>query len=323
VGPRAEEWGRLIIPHPPKAPAQAKMVLERAAQALALHRMAERGRSGLEHQAQSGLIDDVLGGRIAADRDADARAVALGLRADGPYLPVTVRVAAPPDRPDPVAVQRRNLRILDAVTHSVKSQGHTAICSIRRDGEIGLVLAVATRRGSTTDAGLTRLAEGLREAIGRGGDTDKVVVAVGGSATGFADAVHGLRESAHVAEVALSMSRMQRPFVRASDVRLRGLLALLQDDPRVQTFAETELKNLLIRDADHGENDLAVLRGFLELAGNKSALAKRLHMSRPALYSRLAAIQRRLDMDLEDGESMTSLHVALLILDAQHSAEPH
>jgi purine catabolism regulator len=89
----------------------------------------------------------------------------------------------------------------------------------------------------------------------------------------------------------------------------------------VQTFAETELKNLLIRDADHGENDLAVLRGYLELAGNKSALAKRLHMSRPALYSRLAAIQRRLDMDLEDGESMTSLHVALLILDAQRSAE--
>ncbi|OBC14250.1 PucR family transcriptional regulator [Mycobacterium sp. 852013-50091_SCH5140682] len=321
VGPRAEEWGRLIIPHPPAAPAQAKMVLERASQALALHRMAERGRSGLEHQAQSGLIDDVLGGRIADDRDADARAVALGLRAGGPYLPVTVRVAAPADRLDPVGVQRRNLRILDAVAHSVKSQGHTAILSVRRDGEIGLVLAVATRRGSTPDAGLTRLAEGLRETIGRGGDTDKVVVAVGGSASGFADAVHGLRESAHVAEVALSMSRIQRPFVRASDVRLRGLLALLQDDPRVQTFAETELKNLLIRDADHGENDLAVLRGFLELAGNKSALAKRLHMSRPALYSRLAAIQRRLDMDLEDGESMTSLHVALLILDAQRSAE--
>ncbi|MDF1910477.1 helix-turn-helix domain-containing protein, partial [Mycolicibacterium smegmatis] len=42
--------------------------------------------------------------------------------------------------------------------------------------------------------------------------------------------------------------------------------------------------------ADHGEDDMAVLRGYLELAGNKSALAKRLHMSRPALYSRLAAI---------------------------------
>lgn len=43
VGPRSEEWGRLIIPHRPEAPARATTVLERAAQALALHRMAERG----------------------------------------------------------------------------------------------------------------------------------------------------------------------------------------------------------------------------------------------------------------------------------------
>lgn len=326
VGPRTEEWGRLIIPHPPSAPAKAKMVLERAAQALALHRMAERGRSGLEHQAQSGLIDDVLGGRIADDREADARAAALGLRATGPYLPITVRVAAPADRLDPVAVQRRNIRILDAVTHSVKSQGHTAICSIRQDGEVGLVLAVAARRGMSYDAALTRLAEGLRDAIGRGGEGDRVhanvVVAVGSGAGAFADAVAGLRESAHVAEVAMSMTGLQRPFVRASDVRLRGLITLLHNDPRVQTFAETELKTLLIHDADHGENDMAILRGYLELAGNKSALAKRLHMSRPALYSRLDSIQRRLGVDLDDGESMTSLHVALLILDAQRGASP-
>ncbi|MDV3127243.1 PucR family transcriptional regulator ligand-binding domain-containing protein [Mycobacterium sp. 21AC1] len=320
VGPRSEEWGRLIIPHAPAAPAKAKMVLERAAQALALHRMAERGRTGLEHQAQSGLIDDVLGDRIADDREADARAFALGLRTSGPYLPVTVRVSAPLDRLDPVAVQRRNLRILDAVVHSVKSLGHSAICSIRRDGEVGLVLAVSTRRGVTAEANLTRIAEGLREAIGRGGDTDKVVVAIGTSAGAFADAVHGLREAAHVADVAMSMSGAARPFVRASDVRLRGLLALLHDDPRVLTFAETELKTLLIHDADHGENDMAVLRGYLELAGNKSALSKRLHMSRPALYSRLASIQRRLGVDLDDGESMTSLHVALLILDTHHGA---
>lgn len=318
VGPRSEEWGRLIVPRTPAHPAKAKMVLERAAQALALHRMVERGRSGLEHQAQSGLIDDVLGDRIADDREADARAFALGLRAGGPYLPVTVRVGAPADRLDPVATQRRNIRILDAVVHSVKSQGHTAICSVRRAGEIGLVLALTPRRGLAPDVTLTRLADAARDAILRGGDSDRVVLAIGTNAGGFADGVHGLREAAHVAEVALSMPGTPRPFVRASDVRLRGLLSLLQDDPRVQTFAETELQPLLVHDAD----DIEVLRGYLELAGNKSALAKQLHLSRPALYSRLASIQRRLGVDLDDGESMTSLHVALLILDAHRGVNP-
>ena len=320
VGPRAEEWGRLIVPHPPRSPAKTTMVLERAAQALALHRMVARGRSGLEHQAQSGLIDDVLGGRITDDREADARALALGLRPGGPYLPVTVRVNAPTGRLDPVGAQRRNIRILDAVTHHLKSQGHTAICSIRRDGEIGLVLALTARRGTPEESVLGRLAEGWRETIRRSGDTDQVVIAVGAESGVFSDAVHGLREATHIAEVAASMPHPDRPFIRASDVRLRGLITLLHDDPRVQTFAETELKALLVHDAAHGSDDLAVLRGYLQTAGNKSALAKQLHLSRPALYQRLASIERRLGVDLADGESMTSLHVALLIVDAQRHA---
>lgn len=320
VGRRVEEWGRLIIPHAPGDPARVKMVLERAAQALALHRMAERGRSGLEHQAQSGLIEDVLQGRVADDREAEARAHALGLSAAPTYLPATVRVGAPTDRLDPVAAQRRNVRILDAVVHSVRSQGHTALCSVRRDGEIGLVLAIAPRRSVSHDAGVTRLGQALRDSIRRGGDADKVVFALGTNAATIVDAIHGLREAAHVADVALAMSGPERPFVRASDVRLRGLLALLHDDPRVQNFAETELKALLTHDADHRASDVAVLRGYLELAGNKSALAKRLHMSRPALYSKLSSIERIMGVDLNDGESMTSLYVALLVLDAQNAA---
>jgi PucR family transcriptional regulator, purine catabolism regulatory protein len=323
VGPRAEEWGRLIVPHGPTDPAKAKMVLERAAQALALHRMAERGRSGLEHQAQSGLIEDILQGRIDHDREAEVRAHALGLGTGPTFLPATVRVGAPVDRLDPVAIQRRNVRILDAVVHSVKSLGHTALSSIRRDGEIGLVVAVSPRRGGSHDAAAARLGDAFRDSIRRGGDADKVVFAVGTSATTVVDAVHGLREAAHVADVALALPDAQRPFFRASDVRLRGLLTLLHDDPRVQNFAETELKALLLHDAHHGETNVAVLRGYLELAGNKSALAKSLHLSRPALYGKLASIQRILGVDLDDGESMTSLHVALLILDAQKAAAAH
>ena len=68
------------------------MVLERAAAALALHRMIERDRSGLHQQAQSGLIDDVLQGRITDEREAAARAHALGLRKATRYFPVVVRV---------------------------------------------------------------------------------------------------------------------------------------------------------------------------------------------------------------------------------------
>ena len=64
-----------------------------------------------------------------------------------------------------------------------------------------------------------------------------------------------------------------------------------------------------------------VLREYLRLAGNKAALAKSLNMSRPALYKRLATIRRLVGVDLDDGESMTSLHVAMLILDTQNRSD--
>lgn len=316
VGPRAEEWGRLIVPRPPADAGRARRVLERAAAALALHRMIERDRSGLHQQAQSGLIDDVVRGRITDEREAAARAHALGLRKASRYLPVTVRVDRPTAGTDPVAAQRRNVELLDTVAHVVNASGHTGLFTIRRDGEVGAVLALSTIRAGADEKALTALGEELRTEIRRvhgvGG-----VTAVGPTSADVVDAVGGLGEAAHVAEVALGLGADARPYFRASDVRLRGLLALLRDDPRVQGFAETEL-GALLRSSDTAEpTNLTVLREYLRSAGNKAALAGRLHTSRPALYKRLATIERILGVDLDDAESMTSLHVAMLVHDAR------
>jgi PucR family transcriptional regulator, purine catabolism regulatory protein len=100
------------------------------------------------------------------------------------------------------------------------------------------------------------------------------------------------------------------------------LIALLRDDPRVQQFAETELEALLLSESTAEPSNLEVLHNFPQVAGNKAALAQRLHISRPALYKRLAAIGNSLGVDLDDAESMTSLHVALMILDTQQRADP-
>ena len=52
----------------------------------------------------------------------------------------------------------------------------------------------------------------------------------------------------------------------------------------------------------------------MQAGGNKAELARTLHMSRPTLYARLDALQRVLGLDLDDAESRTSLHVAMLVL---------
>ena len=320
VGPRGEDWGRLIVPRAPADAGRTAMVLERAAAALALNRMIERDRSGLHQQAQSGLIDDVLRERISDEREIAARAIALGLRKAARYYPLVVRTRFAADAVDPVADQRRNVSLLDAVVHTVNASGHTGLFTVHGDGEIGAVIALGANRGGS-DKTWAALGAAVTRELTRADSRQRSALAIGEPCELVIDAVQGIGEAAHVAEVALAMRGDPRPFYRASDVRLRGLLALLQDDPHVQAFAETELKALLKAESGRAPTDLAILREYLRLAGNKAALAKRLHLSRPALYKRLSSIEQTLGIHLDDAESMVSLHVALLILEVRRGAD--
>lgn len=309
VGPYREEWGRLIAPQIGAADGRAVMTLERAAQALALHRMVEQNRSSLELRAQSGLVDDLRRGRITDEAEATARAHALGLRPALTYVPMAVRLRESPGA-DQVAVAQRRVRTLDAIMHTVRAAGHTGLASTRDDGQVDLVLA--PQPTST----LEEVCAAIRRAVSRLDGVSECVIGVGPDSSRLVDAVGGLREAGHVAEVAMSMPLHDKPFHRVSDVRLRGLLSLIRTDPRVQAFAETELAGLLAHRAKHGDEAFDLLRRFLDAGGNKAELARTLHMSRPTLYSRLDALERIVGLDLDDAESRTSLHVAMLILGA-------
>ncbi|WP_179473730.1 PucR family transcriptional regulator [Mycolicibacterium vinylchloridicum] len=306
VGPYREEWGRLIAPRV-AADARAVMTLERAAQALALHRMVEQNRSSLELRAQSGLIDDLRRGRITDEAEATARAHALGLRPALTYVPMAVRLRESAAA-DQVAVAQRRVRMLDAIMHTVRAAGHTGLATTRDDGLIEMVLA--PQRTHTLD----EVCAAIRQSVMRLDGVDDCVIGVGPESSRLVDTVGGLREAGHVAEVAMSMPLRTLPFHRASDVRLRGLLSLIRTDPQVQAFAETELAGLLAHRAKHGDEAFDLLRRYLDAGGNKAELARTLHMSRPTLYARLETLQRIVGLDLDDAESRTSLHVAMLIL---------
>ncbi|GAY16894.1 PucR family transcriptional regulator ligand-binding domain-containing protein [Mycobacterium sp. shizuoka-1] len=314
VGPYREEWGRLIAPRL-TADGRAVMTLERAAQALALHRMVEQNRSSLELRAQSGLVDDLRRGRITDEAEATARAHALGLRPALTYLPMAVRLRESTGA-DQVAVAQRRVRTLDAIMHTVRAAGHTGLAATRDDGQVDLVLAPQRSSGpaSSPELILDEVCSAIRRAVLRLDGVDDATIGVGPESSRLVDAVGGLREAGHVAEVAMSMPVHDKPFHRASDVRLRGLLSLIRSDPQVQAFAETELAGLLAHRAKHGDEAFDLLRRFLDAGGNKAELARTLHMSRPTLYSRLEALARIIGLDLDDAESRTSLHVAMLIL---------
>ena len=77
-----------------------------------------------------------------------------------------------------------------------------------------------------------------------------------------------LLEAQQVADAAAQSAQAppggaELPFYRLADLRLRGLLYLLGDDRRVETFVEREIGALTAYDAAHGSDLTGVLEAYL------------------------------------------------------------
>ncbi|MEU5345407.1 MULTISPECIES: PucR family transcriptional regulator ligand-binding domain-containing protein [unclassified Streptomyces] len=301
LGGRGERWGRIVLCGYRGDAATGRLLADRGAEALVLHRMLGGTVHSWEEQSAESLLTDLVSGVVPA-RQLLPRARAAG-------LPVNRRTFVPLVVRDTEAAQLdRVLRLL----------GLSGLVAELADGVVAVLLSLA--RDQDAEALAAHFATRLRTEAGGGaaGDGKAVVVAAADPRTGWDDVPAGLREARHVADaVAESPAGLDLPVVvRLRDVHLRGLVRLLRDDPHVQSFAERELDGLLCG-ADAESELLPVLRTYLATGRNKSRTAQLHHVSRPALYRRLEAIEARLRVDLDDFEQAASVHIALLAHDAQ------
>ncbi|MDO5077505.1 PucR family transcriptional regulator [Corynebacterium sp.] len=107
------------------------------------------------------------------------------------------------------------------------------------------------------------------------------------------------------------MPRARVTIVPLSRTPLENLLLTLRDDVRVQHYVNSTLDPLLMYDKNHHGDLVETLTAVLAHPTSRTAAAQRLHLSRTALYGRIATIERLLDMDLSDGETIFSLSLAL------------
>ena len=308
VGARGEDWGRLFLSCPGPPGPQDTSLLERAATTLALGRLLARQAESVERQAHRTLISAII--EDADPASAVARARAMGVPVAGRQL--VALVARLPDAAPGLSAQAIVVAVAESLADACRDVRVPALVGSLDDVRVGALLSLPAQ--SDPDAALRQLAARLAIVLASRPDpTADPVIGVGSPVTGLAEARRSFLDAREVADVAIRRPD-GRPYYRLPDLRLRGLVHMLRDDPRLIAFAERELGPLLAYDAAHGTRLAGDLATYLDAGGNKAAAATRAHLARPTFYQRLRLIEHVLGVSLDSAQSRASLHVALLAL---------
>jgi purine catabolism regulator len=305
IGKAERGWGRLVIDCPEPPAQRLVAVAERGAAALAMHLLHDRQRVNRDRQLHHELLVALLADPSASDVEQRCRLaglptthrtyVALVLRADA-------REARRPGGPE---------ELVAALAHATATQRVPALVAVV-GGMVQALLALPRRTASTK--GVDDLVAALPPRLA-------FVVTAGTLVPDFATVDRTMREARQVM-AALDGTATPRQVHRLEDAHVRGLLTLLADDERLVSFSDRELDRLRRADEKYDGRLEQALRALLDHPANKTAAAACLAVSRPVLYERLAQVEQLLGVDLDDGETRTSLHLALLLADARARRRP-
>jgi purine catabolism regulator len=299
LGKRGRDWGRLVMQAPAEPSQRLTAVAERAAAALALHRLHDRHRDSLvrrtHHELVLGLLND------PSDADVQRRCEIAGFPLGGRHLVgLTIRVHPTPGETSTPLSSRVEEVIAATVLGAHDLRAPALVCEVDQEVRALLSLPAGGRA--------TKVVDDLAAQVHRG---RRVTIGAGRPATSVLQADHTLREASQV----VSSVRDHAPghqVHRLEDVHLRGLLALLGSDERLVMYVDRELSTLRRHDAETGSDLVAAVRALVENPASKSRAAASLHLSRPVFYDRLAKVERLLGVRLDDPDIRVSLHVALL-----------
>jgi purine catabolism regulator len=288
VQARGVRWGTLLALPGPAHPAGRLTVLEQGATALAFGCLADGDDSEWSLLAQRGLIDDLLGARFASPDDIEARLATSGFLFPGRQCHGIVARGTEPGR---------------QLAFRAAQLGVAAVTARVGDDDVALLSLPAS--APLTDALAERIAGPAR------------TIFVGPPA----EDVLGLLASLRAArDLAASDRSESGPRVRRVDDRpLERFVASLRDDQRLLAHSERMLAPVVAYDRDRRGDLLDVLSALVTHPGNRSAAAAASHLSRSVFYQRLTLIGDLLDADLDDGETLAALHLALL---ARRSTAP-
>ena len=309
-----EVLGRLITTGTCQADdSLVRTVLERAAQAVAISILARRSQQELRRSTAASLFyqlrrttdlseQEVLWRLAETFGEPEPRATR--------WLPLVFRVWGGSSSEE---VLNRWSGVLLDVLEQVGAARKVPVFAAR--SEIGVVDVLLPLQSSATPETLMDIIRTRFNARLRG--QGNLVAGLGPEASSAKEAAEKLVNSAQIAQAAqayVTVSGSRQVHFAAKDLGLSGLLATLQDNEQLMAFIATEFEGLIASTPTQQEfHDQLQLVEAVVTSASKAALARTLHLSRPALYSRIKRLEKRLGYSLDgDPEQRTATHLALL-----------
>jgi purine catabolism regulator len=288
-----------------------RVAIEHAVPVVALGLMRTRQDGELVFRERGKFLVDVAGGRI---EPATARhhAETLGFGASGSFLvPVVTSLSSAHQVPvgdeDGRAAAKWAVAAWETADRLRALEMPTLLGLGRARTEMLLVIAVhdpADRMCAADQA-----ADAIHGSVRRHfGISYRARVAVGGVCR-WANLSEGLSDAAESAAMAPHV--LGAPWHDASRINVDRLLWHWRDDVALAAFVRRTLGPLIDRDRRRKLHLLPTLEALCLHGGHKADTARELHLGRTALYARLRRIERALDVDLDDSDTLFLLRLAL------------
>jgi purine catabolism regulator len=299
LGPKERGWGRLIIQSPQEPSQRLIAVAERAAAALALHRLHHRDRDNLVRRTHHELI---------ASLSADPQSPEVIRRCDLANFPIARRrFVGLVVRPTMTDGTSRRSGTDDVIATAVQACSEVRVPALICESEGDAIVLLSFGERSPDEKAIDQIGHRIsrhhrvRMAAGRAGDGPGAINRT-------------LQEAAQILG-ALRPETNGSLVHRLEDVHVRGLVTLLGHDDRLNLFVERELAPLLDHDRDSNVNLVEAVRALLWHPSSKTDAAASLHLSRAAFYARLEKVEQVICADLDDPDIRLSLHLALLAME--------
>jgi purine catabolism regulator len=310
----AGTWGSLVAlaVDSPLEP-QDQVALERAVELIALALMRRQEEEALTARRRgdflAGLIDSHSGEeKIVApsvERKIAAGAAELGFAPDGGVL--LPLVIAPPGRAEPDGEDSGWSAVRRDLVDELEQQAVPVLAGTGEHGNVLLVLGLA-RAGDRERLG-DQVALLIARSATRRGITGQPTICIGAASPGWVEAAAELGAAAHAIPASANLD--PRPWHDVSVASPDRLLFAFRETAELREFVDQQLRPLIERDRQ-GRSDLVeTLATFCANGGHKVQTARALHVERQTLYNRLRRIEECLGVNLDDGETRFSLHLAV------------